>query len=95
MMWSRTNSRLENAHLGAHIRIMAQTYANGLYLVRVTTDDRERQLWVAAASREEAVTLVLDTFPEGWSATLLDTRLKPDEVALLKMRPGDVRELSK
>jgi len=88
-------SGLENAHLGAQIPIMAQTYANGLYLVRVTTDDRERQLWVAAASREEAVTLVLDAFPEGWSVTLLDTRLKPDEVALLKMRPGDVRELSK
>jgi hypothetical protein len=77
------------------VRTMAQTYVSGMYLARVTTDDGERRLWVAAASREEAVTLVLDSVPEGWSATLLDTRLKPDEVALLKMRPGDVRELTK
>jgi hypothetical protein len=74
---------------------MAQTYAGGIHLVLVTADDREKQLWVAAAPREEAVTLVLGAVPEGWAAVLLDTRLKPEEVALLKMTPGDVRELTK
>jgi len=42
---------------------MAQTFA---YLVRVTTDDRTHQLWVAAASSDEgALTLVLNRIPEG------------------------------
>jgi hypothetical protein len=51
------------------------------HLVRVTTDDREKQLWVAAAPREDAVALVLGAAPEGWSAAL-------------HMRLGDVRELA-
>ena len=65
-------------------------------MVRATTDDREKQFWVAAAPREDAVVLVLGAAPEGWSADLLDTRLEPDEVVLLKhMRLADVRELAK
>jgi hypothetical protein len=50
-------------------------------LVRATTDDREKQLWVAAAPREDAVALVLGAAPEGWSAAL-------------HMRLGDVGELA-
>jgi hypothetical protein len=64
-------------------------------LVRVTTDDREHQLWVAAASREEALDKVLNAVPEGWAAALLPSRLRPLEVEALNLRPGDVRELSR
>ena len=68
--------------------------ATNLHLVRVTTDDREHQLWVAAAPREEAVTQVLNAIPEGWTAALLSNRLKPAEVEALNMKAGDVRELT-
>jgi hypothetical protein len=66
-----------------------------VHLVRVTTDDREHQLWVVAAPREEALDKVLNAIPEGWTAALLSNRLKPFEVAALNLKPGDVRELSR
>ena len=44
---------------------MANTYAGGIHLIHVTTDDREHQLWVGATLREEAVNSVLDAIPEG------------------------------
>jgi len=56
---------------------MAQTYATGINLVRITTDDREHQLWAAATPREEAITAVLKVVPEGWAAALLPNKLKP------------------
>jgi hypothetical protein len=79
---------------------MAQSFGDGLQLVEVTTDELVRgvpkkQLWVAAAKPERAVTLVLAEVPEGWTAVLSDARLKPEEAALLKMQPGDLRELTR
>jgi len=73
---------------------MAKTYAGGTNLVRVTTDDREHQLWVAATPRAEAVTCVLNAVPEGWTAALLTNRLTRQEVEALKLRPGEVREIT-
>ena len=67
----------------------------GIYLVRVTTDDREHQLWVAAAtSQNEAINLVLRAVPEGWTAAPLSNKLKPAEIETLNMKPGEVRELT-
>jgi hypothetical protein len=66
-----------------------------VHLVRVITDDLEYQIWVAATSRDEAVSRVLDCVPEGWSASLLDQGLDPKKAAGLKLRPGDVRVLRK
>jgi hypothetical protein len=61
----------------------------------VTTDDRAHQLWVAAAScEEEALTLVLNSVPEGWTAALLSNKLTPLEIEALNLEPGDVREIS-
>jgi len=82
----------------AHIRIMA--FGAEIYLVEVSTDDLVRglpkkQLWAVSATQEQAVALVLAAVPEGWSAVLTDGRLKPEEVALLNMHTGDVRELTK
>jgi hypothetical protein len=54
---------------------------------------RSRKAALGGRGTAEAVTLVLGAVPEGWGAALLDTRLKPEEVALLNMRPGDVREV--
>jgi hypothetical protein len=69
--------------------------ASVVYLVRVTTDDRVHQLWVACASSDdEALTLVLNRVPEGWAAALLSNKLTPLEAEALNLKPGDVREIS-
>ena len=73
---------------------MAKVPETNIHLVRVTTDDREHQLWATAGPRRQAVTQVLNAIPEGWTAALLSDRLKPDEVKVLNLRPGEVRELT-
>ena len=66
------------------------------YLVRVTTDDRVHQLWVAAASSdEEALVMVLNRVPEGWTAALLSNKLTPLETEALNLKPGEAREISR
>jgi hypothetical protein len=72
-------------------------FASDIQLVRVTTDVivdgiATKKLWAAAVPRQLAVGIVLDALPEGWTAALSKKRLTPREMALLKMRPGDVRE---
>jgi len=39
--------------------------------------------------------LVLAVIPEGWSAQLADGLVTAKDVELLKLSPGDVRELTK
>jgi hypothetical protein len=65
-----------------------------VHLVQVTTDDREHQVWVAACPREEAINLILNAIPEAWAAALLPSRLKPEEVAIPNLSPGEVHELT-
>jgi hypothetical protein len=94
------SAALASDRFQAHIQGMNESYTSGIQLVEVTTDSfvrgrPKKQLWVAAAAREDAVTLVLSAVPEGWMASLSGIRLKPEEVALLKMKPGEVRELTK
>jgi hypothetical protein len=77
---------------------MGQFFDGNFQLVEVTTDELVRgvlkkQLWIAAAKPKQAIVLVLAAVPEGWAAALSDARLKPDEAAVLKMQPGEVREL--
>ena len=55
------------------------------------TDSGERQLWLAATGRDEAVDRVLDAVPEGWTASLVQRELPAAEAAALNMRPGEVR----
>jgi hypothetical protein len=55
----------------------------------------KKQLWIAAAPPEQAVDLVLAVIPEGWTAKLADGHLTTEEVELLKLPPGEVRELTK
>jgi hypothetical protein len=73
-----------------HITQMNRTQVN---LVQVTPDDRRKRVWLAAAPPEDAISLVLNAVPEGWSAVLLP--LRPVNGLALKMQPGDVRELSR
>jgi hypothetical protein len=79
---------------------MGQSYGNQFTLVEITTDSLaagipRRQLWVAAAKPEQAVTLVLCAVPVGWTASLAEERLTPEQEALLNLKPGEVRELTK
>ena len=39
-------------------------------------------------------TLVLNAVPEGWAAALLSNKLKPEELEILNLRPGEVREIT-
>ena len=64
------------------------------HLVRVTNDDRDRLIWVAATSRAQAVTAGLNAVPEGWSACLLPDKLRSIEILGLNLNPGEVRELA-
>ena len=60
--------------------------------MRVTPDSGRGQVWLAAAPPDEAVSLVLDVVPEGWTAALFP--LRPVDASQLKMQPGEVRELA-
>jgi hypothetical protein len=53
------------------------------------------QIWAAAAPREEAVDLVLEAVPEGWSASLLSNKLKPREIEVLNLRADEVRKITR
>jgi len=77
---------------------MGQSFGNEFTLVEVVTDGvggaPKRQLWVAAANSDQAVTLVLCAVPEGWTAATTGGRLTPEQTALLNLKPGEVRVLT-
>ena len=78
---------------------MGQSFGNQFTLVEVVSDRlatgiSKRQLWVAAAKPDQAVTLVLCAVPLGWTATISDERLTPEQGAILNLQPGEVRELT-
>jgi hypothetical protein len=92
-------SRLEKGPGWAHIPMMGQSFGSKIQLVEATSDDNVRglakkKLWVAIAEPNVALALVLAEIPEGWSAALTEEALRADEVVtVLKMKPGEVREL--
>jgi hypothetical protein len=81
---------------------MAESFGNELTVVEVTGDDfltrPTKQLWVAAAKPEQAITLVLVAVPEGWTAKLATGRLTPKQLEMLQdlqLKPGEVCKLTK
>ena len=79
---------------------MGQSFGSQFTLVEVTTDSSTRgmpkkQLWVAAAKPDQAVTLVLCAVPVGWTATVAAEHLTPEQETILNLQPGEVRELTK
>ena len=75
---------------------MGQSFGNQFTLVEVVSDSSDipkRQLWVAAARPDQAVTLVLCAVPVGWTAAVADERLAPEQEAVLNLKPGEVRQL--
>ncbi|MCP3442308.1 hypothetical protein [Bradyrhizobium sp. CCGUVB14] len=74
------------------MRFRAYSKMQRIHLVRVMTDNGERQIWFAATGRDEAVDRVLDKIPPGWTASLLNRELGADEAVALDMQPGEVRQ---
>jgi hypothetical protein len=79
---------------------MGQSFGNQFTLVEVVTDSSEtgvpkRQLWVAAAKPDQALTLVLCAVPVGWTAAIAAESMTPEQGAILNLQPGEVRELTK
>jgi hypothetical protein len=75
---------------------MANSSTRGVYLVRVLTDDRANRLWIAAgSSSEEAVRLVLNAIPEGWSASLAQEQLTQAEMDSLNLKHGEAHEITR
>jgi hypothetical protein len=72
---------------------------NEVQLVEVTTDNLirgapKKRLWIVAAPPDRAIDLVLAAIPDGWSAQIADGYLTSEDVELLNLSPGDVRELT-
>jgi len=78
---------------------MGQSFGSQFTLVQVATDNLaglpKKQLWVAAAKPDQAVTLVLCAVPVGWTATVAAEHLTPEQETILNLQPGEVRELTK
>jgi hypothetical protein len=74
---------------------MGQSFGNQFTLVEVVTDGSvpDRQLWVAAAKPDQAITLVLCAIPVGWTASIAGERLSAEQEAILNLKPGEVRQL--
>ena len=77
---------------------MGQSFGSQFTLVEVVTDGpltdvQKRQLWVAAAKPDQAITLVLCAIPVGWTASIADERLPAEQEAVLNLKPSEVRQL--
>jgi hypothetical protein len=75
-----------------HIPIMADTSADGVYVLAATKGG-EVEYWAVATRREAAVWTVQDLVAPGWTAALTDRHLTQGQVADLKLRPNGARKL--
>ena len=82
---------------------MAELFGNAFTIVEVTADDwsagrPRKELWVAAAKPDQALTLVLEAVPEGWTGELvIDSLPQQQQTSLekLNLKPGEVCKLTK
>jgi hypothetical protein len=88
----RSSERFSHFADATYSQFCALEEMQRIHLVRVMTDSGERQIWLAATGRDEAVDQVLDFVPEGWSASLIQRELDPDDAAALNLNPGEVRQ---
>ncbi len=73
---------------------MAESFGDQFTFVDVVTDQSKAYTWIAAAKAGQAVTLVLNVLPEGSTAKLTGARLTAEQGAILKLKPGEVRQLT-
>ena len=79
---------------------MAESFGDSFTIIEVTSDlgpEPTKELWLALAKPNQAVTLVLAAIPEGWTAKVVPTHLSEKEQRLfeeVKLKPGDVYRLA-
>lgn len=78
---------------------MAESFGNSLTLVEVTSDDPEptTQMWLAWAKPGQAVALVLEKVPEGWTADVVAAVFTERQLELfheVRLKPGEVYKLA-
>ena len=61
-----------------------------VHLVRVTADDRQERLWVAATPREAGV----GRCAGGMGSCVAVQQITAREMEILNLRPGEVREIT-
>jgi hypothetical protein len=71
---------------------MSNARAGDIHVV-ATSKGNMTVYWAAATEQAQAAAIVQKRLPPGWTAILTDRQLTPDQVAVLKLRPGDVRQL--
>ena len=88
-----------NEQPSAAFRLMAESFGGEFTFVELTADDGpKKELWVALAKPNQALTLTLSQVPEGWTAEIVNDRLTTGQLnalSNLKLKPGEVRKLTK
>jgi hypothetical protein len=76
---------------------MITEYVGGVHIVRVAMTNHPNnafQLWVAATPAADAVAAVKKQIPQEWTAELISQRVTKELANRLKLRDGEVSELS-
>jgi hypothetical protein len=73
----------------------AESFGNSCTIVEVTPDElgAAKQMWIALAKPNQAVTLVLAEAPEGWTAEVVPAVLNKKQLKLfqrVRLKPGEV-----
>jgi hypothetical protein len=71
---------------------MRVSFERDIHVV-VATDGRWHRYWAVASTREQALETVARFIPSGYEARLTHLRLTPAQVAVLKLRTGEAKEL--
>jgi hypothetical protein len=80
--------------------MMGESFCNSFTVVEVTSVDApqpKKQMWLALAKHNQALTLVLAAVPEGWTAEIVPTVLTAKQQRMfeeLNLSPGDVYRLT-
>ena len=83
-----------------HNTKMVNQFIGGIQVLRVTIPPAHAgemaaiALWVAAVPRDKAVEAVQAAVPVGWRVELTNDHLTPQQMMLVKLRPGGVCEFS-
>jgi hypothetical protein len=77
---------------------MSNEFVAGLHFVKVFPPNpyvgTEFQMWVAATGADQALDAVLKKFPPGWRGEHVSQSVTKELAGRLKLRPGDVCEIS-
>ena len=78
---------------------MGESFGDALVVVEVASDDPKptKQLWLAFAKPNQALTLVLAQVPEGWTGQIISATPSEKQQKLFQevgLKPGEVRRVT-